>query len=37
LNWVLAPLLVGAFDDGEVAALLDTEGAPLKIMPVGRP
>ena len=33
----LGTVAIGAFDDAEVAALLETDGAPLKIMPVGRP
>ncbi len=33
----LGTVAIGAFDDAEVAALLKTDGAPLKIMPVGRP
>ena len=33
----LGTVAVGAFDDGEVAAVLETDGAPLKIMPIGRP
>lgn len=33
----LGTVAIGAFDDAEVAALLETEGDPLKIMPVGRP
>ena len=33
----LGTVAIGAFDDAEVAAVLETGGAPLKIMPVGRP
>ncbi len=33
----LGTVAIGAFDDAEVKALLETDGAPLKIMPVGRP
>lgn len=33
----LGTVAVGAFDDEEVAAVLETDGAPLKIMPVGKP
>jgi len=32
----LGTVAVGAFDDAEVAEILETEGAPLKVMPVGR-
>lgn len=32
----LGTVAVGAFDDEEVAAVLETDGVPLKIMPVGR-
>ncbi len=33
----LGTVAIGAFDDAEVAAVLETGGAPLKIMPVGKP
>lgn len=33
----LGTVAIGAFDDAEVAVVLETDGAPLKIMPVGRP
>lgn len=33
----LGTVAIGAFDDAGVAALLETDGDPLKIMPVGRP
>ena len=33
----LGTVAIGAFDDAEVSAVLETDGAPLKIMPVGSP